>query len=336
VNEKIAALKGGAMPPPEGMVTKATSTLYDEAGNQILQWVKADVDKTAQLAAEKAAFEALCEKLPREQPVTGPMLFDMDLLSAYVIGDAHFGLLAWGEETGKDFDLKIAERELKAAVAYLVRTSPESAIGLLVDVGDFMHADSRKPMTPQSGNILDVDSRYLKAVRVVIRTFRYMIELLLLKHDKVKVIIAPGNHNPNSAGWMALTLAMFYENEPRIEVDQHPGAYFYHKFGKCLIGVTHGDTCKFADLPSIMAADKPKEWGDTEHRHFLTGHIHHTKQQEFRGCFAESFNTLAASDAWHAMSGYRSKRQMQRLDFHRDHGVVSRFTCNVGMIQEPK
>jgi hypothetical protein len=82
-----------------------------------------------------------------------------------------------------------------------------------------------------------------------------------------------------------------------------------------------------------MASDRPKQWGETEHRHFLTGHVHHTKQQEFRGVFAESFNTLAAGDAWHKASGYRSTRQMQRLDFHQEYGVVSRFTCNIGMVQ---
>jgi hypothetical protein len=125
---------------------------------------------------------------------------------------------------------------------------------------------------------------------------------------------------------------MFYENEPRVQVDQHPGAFFYHQHGKCLIGVTHGDTVKFDQLASIMAFDQPKAWGETEHRHFLTGHIHHTKQQEYRGVFCESFNTLAAGDAWHKMSGYRASRQMQRLDFHQDHGVFSRFTCNIGML----
>jgi hypothetical protein len=126
---------------------------------------------------------------------------------------------------------------------------------------------------------------------------------------------------------------MFYENEPRVEIDTSPSTFFYHRFGNNLIGVTHGDRTKFADLPSIMAADRPKDWGDTEHRHFLCGHVHHTKQQEFRGCFVESFNTLAPNDAWHTQSGYRSKRQIQRLDFHRDNGIVSRFNCNIGMLK---
>jgi hypothetical protein len=33
-----------------------------------------------------------------------------DLLNLYVLTDAHFGKLAWGEETGSDYDLKIAEQ----------------------------------------------------------------------------------------------------------------------------------------------------------------------------------------------------------------------------------
>jgi hypothetical protein len=329
-----AVLKDGSFPAPTGHFTKATSTLYDADGNLKLQWVKSSLDQEAHEAAKKVALEALAESIPRAAPVEpAPMLLDLDLLSAYVIGDAHFGLLAWGEETGTPFDIAIAEKELRGAVSYLVNTAPASKYGMLVNVGDFLHANSRKPTTPTSGNVLDVDSRFLKAARAAVKVLRYATEAMLLKHEKVFIVNAPGNHDPDAATWLSLTLAMFYENEPRVEVDQHPGAVFYRRHGKCLIGVTHGDTVKFDQLASIMACDRPKEWGETEHRHFLTGHIHHTKQQEYRGVFAESFNTLAAGDAWHRSSGYRATRQMQRLDFHQEYGVISRFICNIGMLK---
>ena len=44
-------------------------------------------------------------------------------------------------------------------------------------------------------------------------------------------------------------------------------------------------------------------------------------------------NTLAASDAWHHASGYRSQRQMQRLDLSREHGIFNRGIANLGMIR---
>ena len=60
-------------------------------------------------------------------------------------------------------------------------------------------------------------------------------------------------------------------------------SFQYFTFGKNLIGVTHGDTAKMPDLGSIMATDRPREWGDSIHRYWLTGHVHHDQVKEYRG-----------------------------------------------------
>lgn len=320
---------------PEGHIIKGVSTLYNSDGDVAGQWVKTARDDELARKAQEAFIHELAKGVKGlAKPVPRPKATLHDLMSVYPIGDHHFGMLALAAETLEaDYDLKIAEQVLLSAMAYLVETAPASKYGLLVDVGDFMHVNDRKNATPQSGNLLDVDTRFQKLIRVVAMTLRFCIQEMLKKHDKVKVITVPGNHNPDSAGWVALCLDMFYEKEPRVEVDTSPSAFFYHRFGKNLIGVTHGDRTKFPDLPSIMAHDRPQDWGETEHRHFFTGHVHHTKQQEFRGCFVESFNTLAPNDAWHTQSGYRSKRQIQRIDFHKTDGIVSRFNCNAGMLK---
>ncbi len=329
----VSAFKDGLFEIPLSMFADKATTQFGGDGSLKNQWVKAKVDPDKLRIAFKAMFDAMCEDVPREPAATGPMLSDMDMLSAYVVGDAHFGMLAWGKECGTPFDLSIAERELKGAMEYLVARAPDSKRALIVDVGDFMHANGKKNVTPQGGAMLDVDGRFPKAIKVAVRAMRHLINAALKKHDEVHVICAPGNHNPDGSSWMQELLAVKYEDEPRVIVDQHPGAYFYHHWGKCLIGVTHGDTCKFGDLQSIMAYDQPKLWGETTHRHFLTGHIHHTKQEEQRGVFAEAFNTLAPKDGWHSMSGYRSEQQMQRIDFHKEHGEYSRGTVNPGMLE---
>ena len=45
-----------------------------------------------------------------------------------------------------------------------------------------------------------------------------------------------------------------------------------------------------------------------------------------RGLRAESFNTLAAKDAWHAGEGYQSPRNMVSITLHKARGEVDRFT----------
>jgi hypothetical protein len=312
---------------------KAYSTLKDGEGNVKLVWEKTERDNSRSML--QSAILELAEPIKGlARPVKAPKAGFCDSLSAYLIGDAHFGMYAWGEETGADFDTSIASRDLRAAIDHLVDTAPDSEYAVLVDVGDFLHADNRSNVTPGSGNLLDVDTRFRRVCSMAVDAIRYCVGRMLQKHQFVKLIIAQGNHNPDSAGWMAICLSMYYEREPRVEVDMTPGKFHYFDFGQALIGVTHGDRLKIADLPSIMAADRPEMWGKAKHRYWWTGHIHHTKHQEYRGCTVEAFNTLAASDAWHSASGYRSMRQMQRIDIDRNHGIYSRAICNLGMINE--
>jgi len=314
---------------------RGVSTLYNSEGEISAQWVKTRTDDESRKAALQQFAEGLAESVKGlAKPAKAPTLCREDLLSVYPVGDAHFGMYAWADECGDDFDTDMAARDLGAAVTSLARSAPKAKYGLLVDVGDSLHIDNRSNTTPRSGNAMDVDTRYSRVAKMLVMTFRYAIARMLQRHEQVKVLIAPGNHNLDSAGWVALCLSMFYENEPRVTIETSPSYFLYHRFGANLIGVTHGDTVKLDQLPSIMATDRPQEWGQTKHRHWLTGHIHHKKQQEFRGCFVEAFNTLAAKDAWHSQQGYRSARNMHRMDFHVQHGLFGRSIVDVGMFSD--
>jgi hypothetical protein len=315
----------------------ATSELVGPDGETKLTWIKRKIDEEQRIALAQEFIAGLSEgvrgiakpvKLDRKQ-------FEREILCVYGAGDPHFGMRAWSEETGgANFDLTIASDEFKSAVTNLLELAPAAEHGLFVDVGDTTHADSRKNVTPQSGHLLDTDSRYQKVVRTTAGIYRYVIDALLRKHKTVDIIIAPGNHSPDTAGWLSFCLSLVYEREPRVKVNLSPSYYLYHRFGKVLIGVTHGDkAAKFRDLAEIMAADRAKDWGETLFRYWLTGHIHHEKEQEFRGCNVRSLNTLAPRDSWNAEQGYRSKQQMSRFDMHSDHGEVGRGVFNVGMVR---
>ncbi len=60
-----------------------------------------------------------------------------------------------------------------------------------------------------------------------------------------------------------------------------------------------------------------------------TGHVHHDRVKSGGGVRAESFNTLAAKDAWHAASGYTSPRSAVSITMHEDMGEVDRLTVNL-------
>lgn len=321
-------------PYPDGFVMGKVTIQRGPSGIE-RTWERMCADSERQREIMLEVIAGLAEEVRGKAKSVKAPAYTLDRsLSAYLIGDAHFGLYAWAEEAGDDFDTNIASADLRAAVDLLVGGSPASEVGYLVDVGDFLHADNRSNQTPASGHILDVDSRFARVRRIAVQTLRYCIERMLEKHGRVEVFQAPGNHNPESAGWMAMVLEAYFENEPRVRVETSPAMFFYARHGKCLIGITHGDKVKMGDLPAIMASDRAKDWGDTEHRYWWTGHIHHTKHQEYRGCFVESFNTLAASDAWHQASGYRSQRQMQRIDLDTEYGIYNRGIASLRRVRE--
>lgn len=317
---------------PDGFHLKGTSTLYNRDGEEVLQWVKSNIDHTRQMEIFREAVEAMADDLPRAKPTKAPKLVLDHLASVYPVGDHHFGMLAWREETGSDYDLDIGERLLTSAMDSLVASSPASGTGVLVLLGDFLHYDSFETVTPTSKHQLDSDSRFPKMVRAAIKSVRYMVRAMLTRHAKVHVVVEIGNHDLSSSIFLMECLFNLYENEPRVSVDRSPSHFHYWRFGKCLVGVHHGHGAKMDKLPLIMATDRAKDWGETEYRYWYTGHVHHDQQKDYAGVRCESFRILPPADAWAANNGYRAGRDMKCIVLHQQYGEVARHIVNPAML----
>jgi hypothetical protein len=318
-----------------GFVLKGISTLMDGEGNVKQQWTKTQIDLEYNYNAFKKAILSLAKPMCGKSTIP-PMAegkFNENLLAVYPWGDVHMGLYTWKDETGENFDLKIAERDLIGAVDYLVDQAPKTREALIVNLGDFFHSDNMDNKTRRSGNILDVDGRFPKILAVGIRAIRRCIDRALEKHETVKIINAIGNHDDHTSLMLSLTLSEFYSNNPRVIVETAPTTYHYHRFGKVLIGVTHGHETKPEKLQGVMATDRAEDWGATSFRHWLTGHVHHDQRKDFSGCTFESFRTLAAKDAYATSKGYRSDRDMKCIVYHKEYGEVYRYTSNIKLIR---
>ena len=338
--KKKAALSGYAPehgltnPVPSPFVVKGTSTLYGEDGKQIAQWVKTKVDEDQAQDAIREFVEFLVKDAKGLSPIVKPPKASLsDLLAVYPFGDPHIGMYAWAQESGDDFDLAIAERHTLGAVDSLVESAPPAETAILLPLGDVFHANDQTNQTPGHKHQLDVDSRYPKVIGVGIKTFRHAILRALEKHQKVIVRVEPGNHDPQAKWALVLALSAYFENNPRVEIDTSPAKFWFYKFGKVLIGSTHGDTVKHEGLPGVMAADRAVDWGLTKHRYWYTGHVHHTSVKEFPGVVCESFRTLAAKDAYAAGHGYRAGRDMRVIIHHKDHGEVARHRCDISILE---
>lgn len=321
-----------------GFTTYATSTLYrgkkgeGEAAEVVLQWVKESRDKSREAAEEM--IKALAEDLPKVKPAKADKkLYRDDVIAVYPLGDPHMGMMAWNAETGDNFDLQIAERNLCSAVARLVDTVPDCDEALIVNLGDYFHSDNAENRTARSGHSLDVDGRWVKVLRVGVKAMRQCIESALQKHKHVTVINAIGNHDDHSSMFLSVALANIYENEPRVTINDSPTALHFHEFGRNMIAVHHGHGIKADRLPLVIAAEQPEMWGRTKNRYALVGHIHHDTVKEYNGIKIESFRTLAGRDAWHAAQGYRSGKDMKSLLIHRHWGEIERHVVSVEMLE---
>ena len=329
---KQAPEAGGELVIPQGHMVKGISALTNANGQVIQQWTKTSLDAQAQEATMRAVVEALKEEVPRTEPVPAPAPGSADLLNCYVLTDLHFGMLSWREETGADYDLSIAENLLMNWFAAAIRQSPEADTAVFAQLGDFLHHDAHESVTPAHRHVLDADSRLQKIIRVVIRCVRRIITMLLEKHSRVHIIMADANHDPAGGAWLREMLTAFYEDEPRITVDNSASTYYVYKFGAVSLFFHHGHKRKISDVDSVFAGKFRKIYGETEYSYAHLGHLHSDETKPTNLMKVERHETLAGPDAYAANGGWLSDRSAKVITYHRNHGDVGRVILTPGMV----
>lgn len=318
---------------PIGFGVRGTSTLYNKDGAITSQWVKTQRDEAQQQAAMRAAFEALSEELPRATPTVFSGTASADLCNVFTLTDSHVGAMCWREEGGADWDLKIAERTLVGCFEKMIQASPSAEVGIVAQLGDFLHADGIMPVTPTSGHILDADGRFSKVVKVAIRILRTVVDMTLAKHEKVVVLMAEGNHDITSSIWLRTMFAALYENEPRVQVIDTPLPYYTYQHGLTMLAWHHGHLKKNDGLPILFASQFPVMWGATTKRYAHCGHRHHVEEKEHSGMHVIQHATLAARDAYAARGGWLAEREVTAMTYHSKYGRHSRVTICPEMIE---
>ncbi|HLZ24563.1 MAG TPA: hypothetical protein VKQ30_20805 [Ktedonobacterales bacterium] len=313
---------------PQGQVLRGLSALVDPEHNVHLKWIKTKEDPTLPGLVE-ALQDAFATYKGRSKPVGVPTRTHKDLLSVYPIADQHLGLMAWGRETGESSDLELGAKRLRAVSARLLNQSPASRQALVLNLGDWTHTDDSRNETPGHRNRLDVDSRYPKIVRVGVDLFIDLIEGAKAKHERVLVKVIPGNHDPHASVALSIALEKFYANDKRVKIDSDPSEHFFLRFGQTLLGAHHGHRARAQQLVNHMSDVRRKDWGETRWHWILTGHIHHETLKEIASCRVESFQTLAAKDAYHANAGYSAGQSLSCITLHREDGELERQRVNI-------
>lgn len=280
----------------------------------------------------QAAADAMAEELPRAPAMTAPAHVLSELATVYTLTDSHVGALAWREEGGADWDLKIAESVLAGCFERMVSAAPASRVGVVAQLGDFLHQDSVDAVTPTSRHLLDADGRFTKVVQVAVRVLRRVVDMALVKHESVVVLLAEGNHDISSSIWLRTMFSALYENEPRIQVINTPLPYYAIQHGETMLCWHHGHLKKNDMLPILFAAQFPQMWGATTKRYAHCGHRHHVEEKEHSGITVIQHPTLAARDAYAARGGWIAERQATAITYHSRFGQVERNTVTPEML----
>ena len=307
---------------PSGQVLKEVSALVDGDKRVVMEWIKTKagngptiIDAVKELFADNQNIAPL---------IPAPSSGDDDLMTLYPLPDLHVGMHAWGRETGESYDLKIASTRARQMAADLISQSRPSRQAVILGLGDLFHMNDQRNMTPRSGHILDVDGRWPKVLKAGVRLAMDIVEMAAQKHERVLVRFLPGNHDPDATAALSVALGLHYEGNDRVTFDDDPSLVFYHRFGRVLIGATHGHTMKPDRMAMMLAADRPEDWGATAFKHVYFGHIHHETAIEIGPVRVESFNTIAAKDAHAHGGGWRSGQALNAITFHRERGEIGR------------
>lgn len=280
------------------------------------------------------AIKLLIKDIPKLKIPKKRYFPESEYLLEIALMDVHFGMLAWGKESGFDYDLDIAENLFLYAVDdMLIKTAPYNPARIIFPFGnDYMHIDDPTNATPQNRNPLDVDSRlikiYQKAKLAAIKAINRCREVA-----PVDILWIPGNHDPSVSYYMCDAINEIFRNDKDVTVDISPKARKYYPWGSGLIAFTHGVDEPLKELPGIMATEEPKLWGDSKYREIHVGHKH--KKMEMRwisvdtqpGAVVRMIPSIACADNWHYRRGFiRAYHAAESYLWDKRYGMIGQFT----------
>lgn len=290
---------------------------------QIKAWFRRKLSVIATRAEVDAMIEAAKKHAPEYKPFkykrTSGNLLELDIF------DAHFGKLAWGEETGYgDYDTAIAKNRFAEAIEVLVSRTIHHGIGkILFPVGnDLLQTDNRSGTTT-SGTYVDTDSRYKKV-------FRSALDSHIKAGDRlsaiapVEFVVVPGNHDELSAWALGVALECWYHSNPNITVNNSAQLRKYHEWGKCMQMLAHGNKGKHKDYGLLMATEQPEMFGRTRFREAHVGHLHQDRLTEKYGVVVRILRALCPPDAWHSDNTHVGNQEgAEAFLWNKEEGIIA-------------
>lgn len=309
---------------------------------------QADLEAVLEGAVAKV-FRGDLAKPARPQP-SGDHLLVVD------IADLHIGKLCVFEETGFAYDRDEAVRRGIEGTRRLLEQAQKHGVAHILFVlgNDVIHID--KPgRTTTSGTPQDTDGTLAVMFDDALAFYVACIDMCR-QVAPVTVLYCPSNHDWFTGFALARAVRAWFRDCPEVSASAYNTSHNhrkYFRYGANLLGFTHGDGAKEADLPALMLDEVPQHLDGGRRRYWYLHHLHHKIGKRGRGSArrqtekdligmtvmrddagledteapqVEYVRSPSPPDSWHHRNGYVN-RQAVEVFLHCPHdGQVARFT----------
>ena len=277
-----------------------------------------------------------------EKPTIQSVNYDPEGESLEIcIPDLHTGLLAWAQETGASYDVKIARAAFLKCIYDIADRCKGKALRRIyfVTLGDILHTDNDNQTTAK-GTPQQADGR-------IARVFNYALDMMITALDilgtiaPVEVIYLSGNHDRLTGYTLIKALEMAYRKDKAYTFDTLSDPQKYRLIGCSLVGWTHGDMSR-KNMGSWLTDRARKEYGLSKYAEVHAGHLHSESRTEtYRtyqdktdyddgGIVVRHLPTISNASAWEHQAGYPSgTKTMMCFVWHEEKGLRETWCSNL-------
>lgn len=292
-------------------------------------WVKYAQPKDS--TVEETYFSDFLEEVkayaPKYQKIERNNSDDEGKLLVIDIADIHVGKYASKESCDRECNIELSVSRAMEAFESIVKQGTGHNIDqiLLIIGNDVLHVDSEENKTTR-GTRQDTDGTIREMAKAAEKMYIDMIEKLLPIAD-VHVMHNGSNHDLSSGWHLAQTVHAWFHNAENITWDIDGQYRKYFRYGKSLIGSTHGDGIKENNLVEMMHKDNSKISIHTcPYRYFYCHHMHHKIAKDHINVTIEYVRSTSTDDVWHNRGGYMGKPAGEGFLHSKTTGQIARLT----------
>lgn len=280
---------------------------------------------------KKEWLNSIKSKAPNYKPFKYEKITDPHLL-VIEMADIHLGKLALSSETGEDYNVEIAIQRVKDGISVLLQKTKGFPIDnvLLIIGNDILHTDTTSGTTtkgtPQATDGLWFEN-YKKAHALYVEVINTLCTIA-----NVHVLHCPSNHDVMSGFYLAQSIEAYFNKNSSVTFDVTINHRKYFQYGKNLLGFSHGDGAKEADLMNLMAHETRQKWADTEYHYWYLHHRHHMSRikyadgKDYIGGTIEYLRAVSGVDGWHHRNGYVAPQSIYAFLHQQNQGQVAKVT----------